>query len=38
MSELKRVARLLLTGVLVLALYVAAFQFVLEPLLRSKGW
>ena len=38
MSEIRRVTRLLLTGVLLMALYVAAFQFVLEPLLRAKGF
>ena len=38
MTELRRVIRLLLTGALVVVLYVAALQAVWLPLLHSKGF
>ena len=37
MNELPRVARLLLVGLVLLALYAVVFQWVRLPLLRSKG-
>ena len=36
-NELPRVARLLLVGLVLLALYAVVFQWVRLPLLRSKG-
>ena len=38
MNELRRIVRLLITGTILLAVYVLTWTWVLAPILRAKGW